>query len=58
MNQPPINIDNIKLLSVINVNGKPLQVAKTARRGGRVLYFVGQDKEQKKFRVTNKLAYN
>lgn len=58
MNQPHINIDNIKLLSVINVNGKPLQVVKTARRGGKVLYFVAQDKEQQKYRITNKLAYN
>ena len=58
MKQEHTNIDSIKLLSVINVNGKPLQVVKTARRGGKVLYFVGQDKEQKKFRVTNKLAYN
>lgn len=58
MNQEHTNIDNIKLLSVINVNGKPLQVVKTARCGGKVLYFVGQDKEQKKFRITNKLAYN
>lgn len=58
MKQPHINIDNIKLLSVINVNGKPLRVIKTARCGGKILYFVGQDKEQKIFRITNKLAYN
>ena len=58
MKQEHTNIDNIKLLSVINVNGKPLQVVKTARCGGKVLYFVGQDKEQKKFRIINKLAYN
>lgn len=52
------NIDNIKLLDVITIDNKPLRVVKTARRGGKVLYFVAQDKEQQKYRFTNKLAYN
>ena len=54
----PFNFDNLKLLSVINVNGNPCQVVKMARRGGRVLWVVAKSNNNHFYRITNKLAYN
>ncbi len=50
--------DNIKLLDVININGSPCIVRKTARRGGKILYIIAIDNNNNIYRITNKLAYN
>lgn len=52
------NFDNLKLLSVIKVNGNPCQVVKMARRGGKVLWVVTKSNNNKFYRITNKLVYN
>ena len=52
------NFDDLKLLSVIKVNGNPCQVVKMARRGGKVLWVVAKSNNNKFYRITNKLAYN
>lgn len=52
------NIDNIKLLDVITIKGKPCTVRKTARLGGKVLCVTAIDNDGKLYRIINKLAYN
>lgn len=52
------NFDNLRLLSVIKVNGDPCQVVKMARRGGKVLWVVAKSNDNKFYRITNKLVYN
>lgn len=58
MHKQPFNFDDLKLLSVINVNGNPCQVVKMARCGGKVLWVVAKSNNNQLYRVTNKLAYN
>ena len=52
------NFDDLKLLSVIKVNGNPCQVVKMARRGGKVLWVVAKSNNNKLYRISSKLAYN
>lgn len=58
MQRLTLNIDNIKLLDVITIKGKPCTIHKTARLGGRVLYAVAIDEDGNIYRITNKLVHN
>lgn len=58
MHKQPFNFDDLKLLSVIKIDGNPCQVVKMARCGGRVLWVVAKSNNNKLYRVSNKLVYN
>lgn len=48
----PFNFDDLKLLSVIKINGNPCQVVKMARRGGKVLWVVAKNNNNQLYRIS------